>query len=282
MFWVFVTKQTSKFCGTNRQLSRINPAVKNVCPSCGCRNESSNHLTRCRDAVRTQLFEVSVSDLVRWMSSTKVCGELIGLVRRYLLARGRRTMVQVLDDSRSPLIHLARAHDKLGWRNFLEGRICSLYIEHAARTLPERRSPTKWGSDFLSRLLQITHRQWLLRNAHVHYRKLEGLTEAEHLAILSRLRELIWTDPADLLECHRYLLEVDFNDLGSGSSARRQVWIASLNSALRSAEAVRSVYRPSSPSSRPRSHSPHSARPPRIRHSQDGSMVYRRSRLRTT
>ena len=48
-FHKFVTKQVSKFCGTNRQLSCIDPSVKNVCPSCGQNDESSKHKTCCKD-----------------------------------------------------------------------------------------------------------------------------------------------------------------------------------------------------------------------------------------
>ena len=279
MFRVFVTKQTSSFCGTNRQLSRINPSVKNVCPSCGCRNESARHITRCRDDVRAQMFAISVGDLVKWMESTRVDVALIRLVRDYLLARGSLTMVQTLNDNRSPLTLLARSHDKLGWRNFLEGRVCSLLVETAALSLPSRRSPDKWGADFVSRLIQITHRQWLLRNAHVHYRKLDGLTEAQHTAILARVRDLLWTDPADLLERHRYLLEVDFHDLGAGSTARRQVWVSSLTSALATADRFRHTYTSStlirsSPPSR-------LSDQPRLR-SRGSGMVYCRAARSTT
>ena len=35
MFRVFIIKQTPESCGANRQLSRVDDLVKNVCPSCG-------------------------------------------------------------------------------------------------------------------------------------------------------------------------------------------------------------------------------------------------------
>ena len=54
MFQVFVTKQTSRFCGTNRQLSRYDPSVLNKCPSCGQNDEPSGHITRCPNPGRRQ------------------------------------------------------------------------------------------------------------------------------------------------------------------------------------------------------------------------------------
>ena len=44
MFRVWVTKHVSHFCGTNRQLSRIDPNVSNTCPSCGYPNEDTSHV----------------------------------------------------------------------------------------------------------------------------------------------------------------------------------------------------------------------------------------------
>ena len=52
MFRVFITKQTSKFCGMNRQLSRFGNSVENVCPSHGKDDESMKHITRYRDPGR--------------------------------------------------------------------------------------------------------------------------------------------------------------------------------------------------------------------------------------
>ncbi len=49
MFWVWVTKHVSHFQGTNQQLSRIDKWVLNVCPSCKCHDESTSHITWCRD-----------------------------------------------------------------------------------------------------------------------------------------------------------------------------------------------------------------------------------------
>ena len=63
MFWVWMTKHVSKFCGTNRQLSRYDPMVKNVCPSCWQEDESSKHITRCRDGGCRSMLEHSST---RW------------------------------------------------------------------------------------------------------------------------------------------------------------------------------------------------------------------------
>ena len=70
MFRAFVTKHVSKFCGTNRQLSRYDKSVQNVCPSCGKDDESATHITRCTEDGCREMLANSVDNLVRWMSTT--------------------------------------------------------------------------------------------------------------------------------------------------------------------------------------------------------------------
>jgi hypothetical protein len=242
MFRTFVTKQCSKFCGTNRQLARIDPTIANICPSCGQNDESSKHITRCKDPGRRAMLEHTVDELRTWMATTPTNPHLHNMIARYLLAQDSKPMVACVA-SHSPMLQsLAEVQDKLGWDNFVEGRISTCFVEavrqdlekHKARTTPER-----WCQTLVSKLLQLTHKQWLFRNSHVHYKKLEGLTAQQHEKIFDRVKELMWTDPSELLSKHKYLLEEDFQMLGETSSGQRQNWIASMESALAAAKHVR-------------------------------------------
>ena len=49
---------------------------------------------------------------------------------------------------------------------------------------------------------------------------------------MEQVRELINTDPDDLLPEDRALLFENFEDLGSSSALNREYWIASMNSAI--------------------------------------------------
>ena len=162
MFRVWVTKQVSHFQGTNRQLSRIDRRILNVCPSCGCPDEATSHITRCRDSGRTRVFTESVLDLVQWMRDQQTSGEIIYLFQAYLLARGTRTMTSLLR-SGSKLGVEAKYHDRLGWDSFLEGRVCALWVECRSahiRSEKQIRSADLWAHGLMRRLLQITHEQW--------------------------------------------------------------------------------------------------------------------------
>jgi hypothetical protein len=67
MFCIWVTKHVSHFQGTTQQLSRIDKPVLNVCPSCKCHDESTSHITWCRNPGRACILKDSVEQLVRWL-----------------------------------------------------------------------------------------------------------------------------------------------------------------------------------------------------------------------
>ena len=242
MFRVYVTKQASKFCGTNRQLSRIDPRVQNVCPSCGQDDESSKHITRCRERGRYKMWRWSVDDLVTWVARTTHDLVLTDMLREYLLSQGTKTMRECLHVSSTKHQLLADVHDRLGWDNFVEGRLCSVYLEFLpppdSRPSRWQPLPPRWGREFSSRLMQATHKQWLYRNLHVHRKGCGGLTATQEDSIFQQVRDLMLTDPSDLLPKHRYLLTEDFNALGSGSTYGRQCWVAAMESAVSAAKIV--------------------------------------------
>ena len=75
-----------------------------------------------------------------------------------------------------------------------------------------------WFKGLIIQLLQITHRQWMYRNGSIHIRVRDGMTQAQHHSHMRWCEKLLWTDPTNLLQDDRGLLEVDFEELGSGSA----------------------------------------------------------------
>ena len=86
-----------------------------------------------------------------------------------------------------------------------------------------------WSHGLIEQLLQIEHRQWLLRNALIHYQLPDGRTVAQQEKIVKRILELVWTDPDSLLPEHRTLLDEDFDKLGAADASDQAYWIAEMN-----------------------------------------------------
>ena len=72
IFCTWITKHVSHFNGTNRQISRWDPTVKNVCPNCNCADKSTYHINRCPDAGRRVVRSKSVKELKKWLESNRL------------------------------------------------------------------------------------------------------------------------------------------------------------------------------------------------------------------
>ncbi len=132
MFRVWVTKHVSHFQGTNQQLSRMDKLVLNVCPSCKCHDESTFHITRCRNPGHVCTLKDSMGQMVQWLYDQQTGSKVVHLFKQYLLAGGTRTLTSLLKPN-SRLGVEAWYHDCLGWDCFLEGPLCALWVEHRAQ-----------------------------------------------------------------------------------------------------------------------------------------------------
>ena len=174
MFHVWVTKTVSHFCGSNLQLARFKESTTDACPCCGTSEESAAHITRCMNPGFTEVFVESVSLFIEWLHETHMQEDLISCIESYLLSRGDKPMVAIA--SHLPrYASLARDVDALGWECFLEGRIPTSLVTLQCAFLRRSESFWKirtWSSHCVQYLLNITHRQWLYRNAHIHIRSM--------------------------------------------------------------------------------------------------------------
>ena len=104
MFGNSVTKHASRCCGVNRYLSKWHKVdgklVENICPSCGQRDETTFHITRCGGEV----FHASVDEIVDWMERNETDPLIALMFERYLRARGDKTLADVASDD-LPLDH---------------------------------------------------------------------------------------------------------------------------------------------------------------------------------
>lgn len=137
--------------------------------------------------------------------------------------------------SKIRLERMAKVQDRLGWDCMMEGRIPKIFVEHQRTHLAHtetRMTAKRWARGFIQRLLQMTHKQWLLRNAKVHIKCKGDLTKEEHDKLLHKIETLMWTDPDDLLPEDHKLLDEDFDMLGKASALDQQLWVAEMEASI--------------------------------------------------
>ena len=117
----------------------------------------------------------------------------------------------------------------------MEGRISSKItsLQRKHLTLSGSRLPVKsWASKFISRLLHITHSQWIFRNFMLHDKVMGYLRLKEHTDAAIQIDSLMQHKPTSLPADSQFLLEFDTERLLSADIDTQQYWLFAMNAAI--------------------------------------------------
>ena len=120
----WLSNQHTGFCGNRTQVGYYSGHIDGGmgCPNCGERKTTA-HLCICPDNDITRLLSEMAKDLEKWMvRDSTTYAEIVYWVPKYIMFRGTKKFVDMGMMS-SAMIVMARSQDKIGWRNFMEGRI---------------------------------------------------------------------------------------------------------------------------------------------------------------
>ena len=94
----------------------------------------------------------------------------------------------------------------------MKGMISRSFYEIQSYYLADAQSYTNghdWTKAYISKILQITHSQWIYRNISFHEEELGHLRRKEIEAMKFEAEEMVCTNPAELPEESRLLLKMD-------------------------------------------------------------------------
>ena len=244
MYKIWLSKQHTGFCGTRVQVAYYSgekdqdgkPLGDLGCPNCGER-ETAAHLCVCPSEDRTRLLVELTEELERWMvSGGKTNPEIAYWVPKYILFRGTRNFADM--GMMSPSMRaLAESQDKIGWRNFMEGRISTHFasLQHYHLLFgTSHLNGDDWVRHFITKILHITHSQWIFRNFSLHDRQQGYLRRMERVEILKKIEELADRNPDEVPAESRFLLEFDMDQLVSkGSFEKKSYRVVAMEAARR-------------------------------------------------
>jgi hypothetical protein len=153
---------------------------------------------------------------------------------KYARGRGGQAMTLIVRESSGPYYKLALSMDKIGWRRFMEGMVSkeALYIQGRAHEEGKKRlSIQNWCAGLVTRLMEVTHGQWLYRNMHVHDTLTGDIATRKKEDIRRELLDQIETGGVGLAEEDKYLLDINLDDLDTSSGEDQTYWLLSLRAA---------------------------------------------------
>lgn len=234
----WLSKQHSGFCGTRVQVGHYsgNPDSDIGCPNCGC-DEKAEHLCICMDKDRTRLLTEMTSSLEVWLNrGGNTEPQLAYWIPKYVGGRGTIRFQDLGSMSPSVLL-LAKEQDEIGWRNFMEGRISKRFCDIQSVFLADSSgylNGRDWVKGFISRLLQITHSQWLFRNISLHSKEGGSMRKKKVEETRSEAELLASVNPVALQEESRFLLELDSERYvrGEGHYHDKVHWLSAMRAAV--------------------------------------------------
>ena len=91
---------------------------------------------------------------------------------------------------------------------------------------------TDWMKQLITRLLNISHAQWMYRNFSLHNKTSGYLRQSDQADVLAEIATLSNKRPEEIPEESWFLLEVEMVNLDSSSLAQQKYWIAAMKVAL--------------------------------------------------
>jgi hypothetical protein len=220
---------------TNKNLSRRHcDGRSDKCPCCTIHVETAKLILLCPEVGRVEAFQLSTTALEQWLDKADTDPDLTDSIVEYVWRRGTITMEEAIIDAPPRFRHMALSQDKISWRQFLEEMISTEITSIKRQYIAvngSHMSLDKWCTGLITRLLEITHGQWLYRNYIVHD-PVSGTiatgTKEELLVEIERQREL---GDAGLLEEDKYLAEVNLEEMATSLGEQQHYWLLAIQTA---------------------------------------------------
>ena len=230
------SKQHTGYCGTRVQVGRYSghKCPDKKCPTCGCR-ETVERILTCPNKDRTRLLVETTEDLSMWLNQEHLTDpELAYWIPKYIMMRGNKPFASL--GAMSPRIKaLAISQDKIGWQVFMEGCISThfFFIQcyHLA-LLGSYLNSSNWTKSLISKLLHITHLQWIYQNFTLHNKLCGYLHKKKVEGICLIIEELAKTPPEEVPKESKFLLEMNFSKLTKSHIKNQQYWIIAFQAAI--------------------------------------------------
>ena len=89
----------------------------------------------------------------------------------------------------------------------------------------------QWAHSLITKLMEITHGQWLYRNVHVHDKVTGTLATKRKEELKEAILDQLYIGEEGLAEDDKYLLEINLQDLEGTSGIKQHYWLLAIRAA---------------------------------------------------
>jgi hypothetical protein len=184
------------------------------------------------DSGRTLLFNKDLDELRGWLLQT-TDRELSYWLYHYWLLRGEHSM-SALGMTSPAMREIAAEFDLIGWNDTLHGRLPLALLRYQnvyCISVNSRSTGADWMKTLITKLLNISHSQWLYRNFSLH-NKINGHLRLTHqVTVLEEIARLSNCNPEEIPEECRFLLDIEMAFIDDAPLAQQEYWVAAMTAA---------------------------------------------------
>ena len=178
----------------------------------------------------------SIDELENWLNEAKTETGLKHAICSYARGRGNTSMAVATGGQRALYGGMADSQDLIGWRRFMEGMISKEMVEiqrQFCEMVETRMTAEQWAQGLITKLLEITHGQWLYRNVHVHDKVTGTLATKRKEELKEAILDQLYIGEEGMAEEDKYLLEINLEELETTSGIKQHYWLLAIRAARR-------------------------------------------------
>ncbi len=129
---------------------------------------------------------------------------------------------------------MAKAQDTIGWRRFMEGMVCrEIRVIQTTHTVlsGSRTNAEKWTVELITKLLEVTHGQWLHHNIQIHDKVAGTLAMLRKEEIQMEIEGQQALGTVGLLDDDCHLGESNLGDLKDTLEIKETYWLLAIKAA---------------------------------------------------
>ena len=176
----------------------------------------------------------TIKNMELWLRSAETDPIRVSCICEYARGRGGRSMQEVCRNQHIRYRKLGQSQDKIGWRRFTEGCVSKEVVQlqmEFAKVHGMKMSMAGWASGLITKLLKVTHGQWIYRNLLVHEKSYGVLATKRKEELQTEIQKQQELGVEGLADKDKFLLEIRLEDLEESSGEQQAYWLLAIKAA---------------------------------------------------
>ena len=204
----WLAKHCAKQCGVGTCLLKRKHQTHNRCPRCDAPEEDTTHVVQCTARSAHIVWTKALTHLEGWLLNQDTNAQLHKILVGRLAGWQAKDPLQPLSTS-ARLREAIQEQDRIGWENFLLGRVSTKIRDFQQRHYEHqnsRKTGAAWCSKLINQLWLMIWKMWEHRN-HINTSTITPQQRRERGQLLTEVRREFAKGRTTLLKEDHYLLE---------------------------------------------------------------------------